>query len=494
MLIGLFLLFFHFIAAPLAVVHALLFKRDYRAALGWTSVSILFPIAGPLLYFFFGINRIKRSAREVTGWKSALPYFGYERGEVASPQDEAPPEVNDYPLAYVGWRTTAIPLTGGNRVAFLENGDAFYPRLIEAIRSATTRVWISSYIFSGYGIGMDIANALKDAVKRGVDTRVLIDGVGTWYSLHSLRRRLRNTGVRYVEFLPLRLLPPSIHINLRNHRKIAVIDRSCAFFGGLNIDDRHFVTAPRVKDPHEDVHFELHGPTVIDLAEIFARDWYAATREVLAYPEGISILSPPKCTAAPEGVVTACYEEKRGSTHARVIEEGPDESLDKLVMTLMGLISGARQRIRIMTPYFLPPRELIGALQSAVIRGVTVEILLPKKSNLRYVDWATQHLLWELLQWGVCIGLKPPPFAHSKLFTVDDSYVLGGSANMDPRSLRLNFEVGVELFDTALAATVNGYLDNVWKDATVLQLKDVDWRSVPVRLRDGLFWLFSAYL
>jgi cardiolipin synthase len=493
MLIGLLIVFFHFIVAPLAVVHALLFKRDYRAALGWTGVSILFPIAGPLLYFFFGINRIKRSAREVTGWKSTLPYFDYERGKVNLSQ-EVPLEVNDYPLAYVGWRTMATPLTGGNTVVFLENGDAFYPRLIDAIKSASTRIWISSYIFSGNGIGMDIAHALADAVKRGVDARVLVDGVGAWYSLHSLRRRLRGTGVRYVEFLPPRLFPPSLHINLRNHRKLAIIDTSRAFFGGLNIDDRYLIAAPRSDNPHEDVHFELHGPTAVNLAEVFARDWYTATREVLANPAGSPLLFCSTSLATPEVFAATGDEEKWSSTRARVIEDGPDEGLDKLAMTLMGLIGGARRRIRIMTPYFLPPRELIGALQSAAVRGVTVEILLPQRSNLRYVDWATQHLLWELLQWGVHIGLKPPPFAHSKLFTVDDNYVFGGSANLDPRSLRLNFEIGVELFDTMLAAAVNGYLDDAWKSAPVLQLEDVDRRSFPARLRDGFFWLFSAYL
>lgn len=472
MLDGLIVLFFHFIVAPFAVVHALLFKRDHRAALGWISVSILFPVAGPLLYFLFGVNRIHHSAREVIGWKSTLPYFGYERGEVLPPQ-KFTPKSDVHPLAHVGWRTTATPLIGGNSVTFLENGDAFYRRLLEAIKTARKRVWISSYIFSGSGIGREIADALANAAKQGIDTRVLVDGVGAWYSLHSLRRRLQGTGVRYVEFLPLRLLPPAIHFNLRNHRKIAVIDTGHAFFGGLNIDDRHFVAAPRIKHPHEDVHFELRGPAAASLAEVFARDWYAATREVLA--------------------VTGKGKEQ-GEALARVIEDGPDESLDRLAMTLMGLVGGARRRIRIMTPYFLPHRELVGALQGAAVRGVVVEVLLPEQSNLRYVDWATQHSLWELLQWGVCVGLKPPPFSHSKLFVVDDDYVLGGSANLDPRSLRLNFEVGVELFDARLAATVNDYLDNAWKSARVLRLEELDQRSLPVRLRDGLFWLFSAYL
>ncbi|ABA58154.1 cardiolipin synthetase 2 [Nitrosococcus oceani ATCC 19707] len=474
MLGGLIVLFFHFIVAPFAVVHALLFKRDHRAALGWVSVSVLFPIAGPVLYFFFGVNRIRHSAREVTGWKSKLPYFGYERGDIFLPQVPPPLEVNTYPLAHVGWRTTATPLIAGNAVSFLKNGDAFYPRLIEAIKSARVRVWISSYIFSGDGIGMEIVAALTNAVERNVDTRVLVDGVGAWYSLHSLRRSLKGTGIRYAEFLPPRLLPPSLHINLRNHRKIAIIDIEYAFFGGLNIDNRHFVTSPRIDNPHEDVHFELYGPAAISLAKVFSHDWYAATREML--------------------VVAAGNREKRGNSFARVIEDGPDEGLDRLAMTLLGLVGGACRRIRIMTPYFLPHRELVGALQGAAVRGVVVEVLLPQQSNLRYVDWATQHSLWELLQWGVHISLKPLPFAHSKLFIVDDDYVLAGSSNLDPRSLRLNFEMDVELFDTKLAEIVNDYFDDAWKDARVLRLEDLDQRSVLTRLRDGFFWLFSAYL
>lgn len=474
MVIGLIVFLFQFVVAPFAIVHALLFKRDHRAALGWISVSILFPIIGPLLYFLFGVNRIQRRAREVIAGER-LSYFGHERGEMGLLQ-AAPSQMEGYqhPLALVGWHTTASPLIGGNRVTFLENGDAFYPALIEAIKSARRRVWISSYIFSGHGVGLDITTALVNARKRGVDTRVLVDGIGAWYSLHSLRKQLQGAGVCYAEFLPPRLLPPSLRINLRNHRKIAIVDGNQAFFGGLNIDDRHFVTSPRISRPHVDVHFDLRGPIVVNLAEIFARDWYAATREVL--------------------IADGDSDGEQGSVRARVIEDGPDESLDRLAMTLMGLVGAARQRIRIMTPYFLPHRELMGALQGAAVRGIVVEILLPQRSNLRYVDWAARHALWELLQWGVRIGLKPPPFAHSKLFIVDSDYVLGGSANLDPRSLRLNFEVGVELFDTALAATINEYLDRSWRGAQMVGLEDVDQRSLQVRLRDGFFWLFSAYL
>src|SRR5690606_19136730 len=170
------------------------------------------------------------------------------------------------------------------------------------------------------------------------------------------------------------------------------------------------------------------------------------------------------------------------------------ESLYRIAMTLLGVISAARRRIRILTPYFLPHRELTGALQAAAIRGVRVEILLPEKSNLPYVDWASRHQLWEFLKWGVQVRLDPPPFAHSKALLVDDEYVMAGSANLDARSLRLNFEVGVEMFDVKFAADVHEYFDANWARARPLTLDDVDRRSLPARLRDGFFWLFSGYL
>ncbi|HLU61600.1 MAG TPA: phospholipase D-like domain-containing protein [Gammaproteobacteria bacterium] len=472
-LAGIIVLFFHVVVAPFAILHALLYKRDYRSALGWIGISLLFPVAGPLLYFYLGVNRLRRRARKLTGTDVAgHGTFRFEDSRTF-PLADSLPENFAHPLARAGWHTTASRLIEGNAVELLINGDAFYPRLLQAIESAKQRAWISSYIFSGTGIGGEIADALIAAARRGVDARVIVDGIGTLYSFRSLERKLRDTAVKFAEFFPPRLLPPSLHWNLRNHRKIAVIDAEIGFFGGLNIDDRHFIATPRIESPHEDIHFVARGPATAALAQVFANDWESVTGEALdAGP------------AAPAS----------GSVAMRVIEEGPDESMDRLSMTLLGVISGARREIRVMTPYFLPHRELVGAFQAAAVRGVRVDVLLPERSNLPYVDWASRHQLWELLKWGVHIRLKPAPFAHSKLLTVDSDYVLGGSANLDPRSLRLNFEVGVEMFDETLARQAREYFDACWQRSRIITLMDVDSRSLPARIRDGFFWLFSAYL
>ena len=183
-----------------------------------------------------------------------------------------------------------------------------------------------------------------------------------------------------------------------------------------------------------------------------------------------------------------------GNAICRVGTDGPNEDLDKLTMIMTSAVALARKRVAIMTPYFLPPHVLVNALQSAALRGVTVDIILPQKSNLPLVHWATRNMLWELLQFGVHIYYCPPPFAHSKIFLIDEDYAHIGSANLDPRSLRLNFELVVEVFDHEFVSVLNNHFHQVKKTSTEETLAGVDGRSLPTRLRDAFVWLFSPYL
>jgi cardiolipin synthase len=173
---------------------------------------------------------------------------------------------------------------------------------------------------------------------------------------------------------------------------------------------------------------------------------------------------------------------------------GPDENMDRLELIFNGAIASARKSIDIMTPYFLPSRDMLAALKSAALKGVNVRVFLPARSNLRSVDWATRNLLWELLQWNVNIFYQAPPFCHAKLFTVDHRYSIVGSANLDPRSLRLNFELCVEMFDVAIAEIISEQCDRAVLDSEIVTLAGMESRSLPARLRDALFWLLSPYL
>ena len=161
---------------------------------------------------------------------------------------------------------------------------------------------------------------------------------------------------------------------------------------------------------------------------------------------------------------------------------------------MMGAISAAQDNVFIITPYFLPSREMISSLQSAALRGVDVAIILPRKSNLRFIDWATRNLLWELLQHGVKVYYQPPPFAHTKLFVVDGVYAQIGSANLDPRSLRLNFELNLEIYSAEFVEQLADYIRSIRQASREITLKEVDDRHLFVRLRDAACWLFMPYL
>jgi cardiolipin synthase len=315
---------------------------------------------------------------------------------------------------------------------------------------------------------------LAAARDRGVRVFVLIDGIGELYSFPWAARLLRKRDVRVLRFLPPRLLPPRLQINLRNHRKVLVVDGETAFTGGMNIGDRYL--AERSENPRRvvDVHARVTGPVVHHLRRAFVEDWRWVSGETL--PE----ISPTTV--------------RTGAASCRVIADGPSEDLEKIAMLLVAAISVATRRVCIMTPYFLPPRSLITALEAAALRGVEVRVVLPEKNNLPYVHWATRKMLWELLGRGVRVFLQPPPFVHTKLFRIDDDYVLLGSANIDPRSLRLNFELALEVYDAELAADVGRHFDGVVARSREITLKEMDDRATLAKLRDAAAWLASPYL
>lgn len=470
------LLGLHLVVAPVAAAHALMYKRDPRAAFAWITMVLLFPIAGPLLYFGFGINRVRTRARQLQGRPTYWFRMPYETGAevVPLPNDGAAGPLADDPIARVSQAVSGRPLLPGNQVCALCNGEEAYPEMLAAIDAARRSVYLMTYILETNRTGQRFIDALEAAHRRGVAVRVLIDGVGDWYSLPRASRKLRKRHVAVARFLPPRLLPPAVHINLRNHRKILVVDGERGFTGGMNIGDRHLVAGGHTAHPAQDIHFAVDGPVVRELEQVFADNWRFATGEEIALSTG----EP----SAP------------GDAYCRVISTGPDDDLDKLATVLFGAIAAARRTIDIVTPYFLPPREVIAALQAAALRGVRVTIVLPARNNLPFVHWATRNMLWEILQRGIAVDYQPPPFAHTKLFVVDGEYAQIGSANIDPRSLRLNFELALEIHDPAFAATMSGYVRHLVERSRPVTLEEVDSRSLPARLRDALCWLLSPFL
>jgi cardiolipin synthase A/B len=463
--------------AVLASGHVVLFNRDSRAAIAWVGFVWLLPVVGAALYFIFGVNRLRRRA---TSLRSSLQRYRAQAIDSGCSPEELHLHVPGHAghfnrLARLVGGVVDRPLLPGNRVELLLNGDEAYPAMLEAINQARQSLSLTTYIFDRDEVGLAFAQALGAAVRRGVEVRVLIDAMGIRYSWHTIRHALRREGVKHALFLPSLALWHLMTLNMRTHRKILVADGRLGFTGGMNIRMDHCLQRHSRK-PVQDIHFRVQGPVVSQLQEAFADDWSFTTGELL------------------RGKAWFPKLEKAGPVLARGVIDGPDENFEKLRWTLLGALSIARDSVRVVTPYFVPDSAVVSALNLAAMRGVQVDIILPSQSNLPFVLWASRAMWRQVLEHGCRIWLTRPPFDHSKLMLVDGGWVLLGSANWDARSLRLNFEYNVECYDVELARQLEGLVQSKLKGAHRVSLQEVDGRSLPGRLRDGIAGLLTPYL
>ncbi|MCZ6605863.1 MAG: phospholipase D-like domain-containing protein, partial [Alphaproteobacteria bacterium] len=413
------------IISVVASAHIVLRKRDTRAAIGWVGVVWLAPFIGAMLYLMLGINRIQRRASRLRGTEMhPRPADGQVQRDAVSLPPEA---VHLSSLAALGRMVTQAELCGGNSVSPLVGGEAAYGEMIAAIDAAKESVAVASYIFDHDQAGLMFANALERAIHRGLEIRVLIDGLGAYYSWPQITKTLHARGIICAKFMHSILPWRMAYLNLRSHRKLVIVDGRIGFTGGMNIRAGHLANSG-VRRLIQDVHFRIDGPVVTQLASTFEDDWRFTTGERLAGPKWF-----PKLNA----------EDGAGRMAARVIVDGPDREFDRLNQILMGAVSQAVNSVRIVTPYFLPDRPLLSALTLAALKGVKIDIVIPRVSNLPLVQWATCAQLGQILQVGAAVWLSPPPFDHSKIMTVDRVWSFIGSTNWDTRSLRLNFELSV---------------------------------------------------
>jgi cardiolipin synthase len=512
----------HLILAGVVTAHALLHKADTKSAFGWIGVAWLSPIVGAALYWAFGINRVSRRAtrlrrrrarqgeRRARQAKMGLPGQGprkseidsgadSDRGRRARPEDpdsrkgpwsharaysrqdgesaKLPERLPAYlaTIAQVAEIASETPLTSGNSVEMLRCGDEAYPAMIEAIGRAKVSIALTSYIFRGDRAGKDIAAALAAAKARGVALRVMLDGFGAGYLYSSGAAALAAAGVPYQRFLHYWMPWRMPFLNMRNHKKLLIIDGKEAFTGGLNIGAEN-ILASHPRHGVQDIHFRFTGPVVRQMMTSFAEDWSFSTGERL---EGEAWWPPIQ----PAGPVLA-----------RGISSGPDEDAGSLEAVLTAAVSAAQRRLRVVTPYFLPESTLAIALALAAARGVETDVIIPERSDGILLDWAVRAHIAFMRAPGLRFHFSPGPFDHSKMVTVDGAWSLVGSANWDVRSFWLNFEFVVECYDE----TVTGLIDKVIEEKiaasrpfTPSELRRL---PTPVRLRNAAARLLMPYL
>jgi len=460
-----------------AILHVLLKKRDPRSAAYWIVIVTFVPLLGTLFYLLFGINLIRRHGKKLRSLVDHHEGGGAGEGFACPLPQRLDEQLHgaDCQLAETLNRISRFPFTTGNHIRVLHNGDEALPRMIEAIEGAAKSVTLCSYIFESTGIGETFVQALAAAQRRGVAVRVMVDDAGTRYGWPPVTRELRRLGVPVRRFMPNHLVTRFLTLNLRNHRKLMVVDGELGFTGGMNIREGNMLK--RDPDhPVQDLHFEIQGPVVGQMQHVFAEDWEFCCGETL------------------DGEAFYPMIKEVGQTSAIGLPDGPDADVEVMPTALFAALNAARTSVKILTPYFLPNPTLIAALNLCAVRGVEVTIITPAENNIAVVSWAARTLYPELLKKGCRVFHSPGPFDHSKIFLVDEVWSFVGSTNWDPRSLRLNFEFNIACYDLELGQRLAQEVEVKREVSQPVTLEELAAAPFGQRLRDGVARLFIPLL
>ena len=462
-----FLTIVYLACASTVTVNALLKKSDVRSALGWIAVAWLSPFLGALLYYLFGINRVTRRALKL----EKITSLETDNARFAAHPDGG---TNITALAAISQRVTNAALTAGNAIEVLHGGEVAFPAMLRAIRTARKSIAMVSYIFRSDAVGAEFVAALMEAHARGVQVRVLLDGVGSGYFWSGALQHLVTAGIPAARFLHTWIPWRMPFLNMRNHRKLLIVDGDLGFVGGMNIGGEYSRDLLS-KNAIEDFHFQVTGPVVRQMMDAFARDWAFTTDDLLD-----DDIWWPKATA-------------QGNVFARGVRSGPDADIYKLEIMLGAALTQAQHRIRVVTPYFLPDQRLQFAIAQAVLRGVEVDILIPEDGDHWFFNWATRAHLRFFRHIPANFYLTSAPFTHAKLVTMDGEWCLIGSSNWDARSLRLNFEFDLECYDGSLPAVLDAWIDRRISSARKV---DAAVLAAPVWIlvRDAAMRLLLPYL
>ncbi len=432
-------------------------KRQPVSSVAWMLAILFLPVAGALLFLAFGINRVERRRSSMRQLALQCAELRPEPAEfVWQVSDDARPETRC--LARLAERITGWQPTRGNQIELLTDTNRTLGLIEQAIRDARQSIHLEYYIWQPDKTGTRLRDLLIQKAREGVRVRFLYDGLGSWWLTRRFFHPMHEAGIQVATFLPGQTFRERWSFNLRNHRKIAVVDGQVAFTGGMNIGDEYIGRDPQHRF-WRDAHLRIVGPEVWRLQNVFAEDWLFATGE--------SLFTRDSFADVPSG----------GSTIAHTIASGPDEDLAVMQAIQLEAINEAKQQILLTTSYFVPPSTFVTALENAALRGVRVRLLVSGRFSHIATRYAGRSAYDSLLAAGVEIYEYQRGLLHSKTLTIDGHWSLVGSANLDCRSLFLNFEVGVALLDGPLANQLAEQFDRDVTDA--LWIKPGVWSRRP---------------
>ncbi len=419
-------------------------KREPVATLSWILSLAALPYIGLLIYYVLGPQKVKRQRLRRGRARSGMEHYS----------SVCPPDADCTELVKIAQSTTGLAPSSATEVEWLVDGAATYAALIAAIGQARDHVHLEYYIFNPDQAGTALRDALVERARTGVRVRLLLDAVGSSAIKKSFLAPLLDAGGEAAWFHPRQLLKPFKRpwLNMRTHRKLVVIDGRTAFTGGINITDEEDET--RRTDAYRDLHMRLEGHVVRSLQLVFAEDWMYATGQ-----------EPQKLEMArlwPNDMPLR----KDGSIDTQVLISGPDSAWEAIHRLKVAAIHEAKERVWLVTPYFVPGEAARMALTSAALGGLDVRLLVPKMSDSWFVTQAARSYFDELLNAGVKIYEYGPRMLHTKAFIADDDVCIVGSANFDHRSFRLNFELSMMITDAGTVAKLETILAAEFAAAT----------------------------
>ena len=449
-------------------------KRQSASTVAWMLAIIMVPFLGGLMFVLFGINRVdRRAARKKFASRtigSSLPELSQYQlmpGDALSPQQEQ--------LIRLASRVGGTTPTFGNKIELLADTNRAMGLMEQAILSARDSLHLEYYIWQPDRTGTRVRDLLIQKAKEGVTVRFLYDRIGSIYLSNWFLKPMREAGIRVATFLPGPTLPERWSLNLRSHRKILIVDGQVGFTGGMNIGDEYVGKNPQF-GYWRDTHMRLGGPVVLQLQQVFVEDWFYATGEELTRPE---IFPRP---------------EESGGVSAQVLPGGPSGDADVLHAMMFAAINEARDEVLLATSYFAPPASLVTALETAAYRGVKVRLLLAGRSAYQWTVWAGRSYYDSLLKAGVEIYEYRGGLLHSKTLTIDGVWSLVGTPNFDARSLFLNFEVAVAMYDSKIAAQLQDQFRDDLERAEKIEPDSWPGRPIRKRLVENVCRLLSPVL
>ena len=447
---------FFYVSGIVLAVDAVMTVRTSQGSIAWLVSLLTFPYVAVPLYWVFGRTK----------------YVGYidarrmENKDMQPIIDRVVPELPEFVVHpaedimnfRVMEKLAAMPFTRYNDAELLVDGEQTFTAIFDGIESAQHYVLVQFYIIKDDELGRDFQAALMKKARSGVRVYLLYDEIGCIRLPGSYLRGLRTAGVDVSPFNSTKGVRNRLQLNFRNHRKVVVVDGNCAFTGGLNVGDEYMGRSEEF-GPWRDTHVCVRGPAVQAVQFAFLEDWYWATHRV---PE--LNWSPKRAT--------------NGDKNVLVIPSGPADDLETCGLFFLHAIHSAKRRVWIASPYFVPDPKVVAALQIAALRGVDVRILLPEKADHILVWLSSFSYYGETRPCGVRLFRYLPGFLHEKVMLVDDDVATVGTANLDNRSFRLNFEITLMVVDAAFGARVKAMFEEDFENSRLVEQGELDAHSV----------------